>query len=138
MWLWGPMGLLLATPLTACVLVAGKHVPELSFVDMLLGTDQVVGVKERLYERLLAGEQDKAVELFDESILETSVVKTYDTILIPILARAEIHWQLRELGDDKHTFILQSLKDTVEIIPQSIHSIICVAATPPAAIMHRL
>ncbi|MCE2815155.1 MAG: AI-2E family transporter [Planctomycetaceae bacterium] len=114
MWLWGPVGLLLATPLTVCVLVVGKHVPELSFLDILLGTDQVFDMKERIYQRLLAGDQDKAVELFDECVQATSMVNTCDTILIPVLARAEIHWQLGELGDEKHTFILQSLKDIIQ------------------------
>lgn len=114
MWLWGPIGLLLATPLTVCVLVVGKHVPELSFLDILLGTEQVFEMKERIYQRLLAGDQDKAVELFDECVQETSIVDTYDTILVPILARAEIHWQLGELKDEKHKFILQSLRDIVQ------------------------
>jgi predicted PurR-regulated permease PerM len=114
MWLWGPIGLLLATPLTVCVLVVGKHVPELSFLDILLGTEQVFEMKERIYQRLLAGDQDKAVELFDECVQETSIVDTYDTILVPILARAEIHWQLGELKDEKHKFILQSLRDIIQ------------------------
>jgi len=52
MWLWGPMGLLLATPLTVCVFVVGKNVPELSFLDLLLGTEEVVEMKERIYPRL--------------------------------------------------------------------------------------
>ena len=71
-------------------------------------------MKERIYQRLLAGDQDKAVELFDECVQETSIVDTYDTILVPILARAEINWQLGELKDEKHKFILQSLRDIIQ------------------------
>ncbi|XZE43513.1 AI-2E family transporter [Pirellulaceae bacterium SH467] len=114
MWLWGPIGLLLATPLTVCVLVVGKHVPELSFLDILLGSEQVFEMKERIYQRLLAGDQDKAVELFDEFVQQTSIVIAYDTILIPTLARAEIHWQLGELKEEKHKFILQSIRDIIQ------------------------
>lgn len=58
MWLWGPTGLLLATPLTVCLLVIGKHVPQLSFLNILLGTDPVFEPKDRIYQRLLAGDQD--------------------------------------------------------------------------------
>ena len=47
MWLWGPVGLLLATPLTVCILVVGKHVPELSFLDILLGSEPVFEPDER-------------------------------------------------------------------------------------------
>src|SRR6185503_14288872 len=54
MWLWGPVGLLLATPLTVCVLVLGKNIPELSFLDILLGTEQVFEPKDRIFQRLLA------------------------------------------------------------------------------------
>jgi predicted PurR-regulated permease PerM len=114
MWLWGPIGLLLATPLTVCVLVVGKHVPELSFLDILLGTEPVFEMKERIYQRLLAGDQDKAVELFEECVQETSIVNAYDTLLLPALTRAEVHWQLGDLKEEKHKFILQSLKDIVQ------------------------
>ena len=57
MWLWGPVGLLLATPLTVCLLVVGKHVPQLSFLGILLGTEPVFEPKTRIYQRLLAGDQ---------------------------------------------------------------------------------
>ena len=66
MWLWGPVGLLLATPLTVCVLVVGKHVPQLSFLDILLGNEPVFEPKKRIYQRLLAGDQEEAAELLDE------------------------------------------------------------------------
>jgi predicted PurR-regulated permease PerM len=57
-WLWGPVGLLLATPLTVCVLVVGKHIPQFAFLDILLGTDPVFEPKMRVYQRLLAGDQE--------------------------------------------------------------------------------
>ena len=66
MWLWGPVGLLLATPLTVCLLVVGKHVPQLSFLDILLGTEPVFEPKNRIYQRLLAGDQEEAAELFED------------------------------------------------------------------------
>jgi hypothetical protein len=65
MWLWGPVGLLLATPLTVCLLVVGKHVPQLSFLDILLGNEPVFEPKDRIYQRLLAGDQEEADELFE-------------------------------------------------------------------------
>ena len=113
MWLWGPVGLLLATPLTVCVLVVGKHVPQLSFLDILLGTEPVFEPQERIYQRLLAGDQEEAAELFEEFLEKEPLVAVYDTVLIPALALAETHWQLGELNEGKHKFIMQSMKDMI-------------------------
>jgi predicted PurR-regulated permease PerM len=114
MWLWGPVGLLLATPLTVCVLVVGKHVPQLSFLDILLGTEPVFEPQERIFQRLLAGDQEQAAELFEEHLEHKPLVEIYDTVLIPALALAETHWQLGELNEGKHKFIMQSLKEMIQ------------------------
>jgi predicted PurR-regulated permease PerM len=114
MWLWGPVGLLLATPLTVCVLVVGKHVPQLSFLDILLGTEPVFEPKERIFQRLLAGDQEEATELFEDHLEHKPLALAYDTVLIPALALAEKHWQLGELNEGKHKFIMQSLKEMIQ------------------------
>ena len=62
-WLWGPMGLLLATPLTVCIVVLGKHVPQFSYLDILLGDEPVLEPHQRLYQRLLASDVEEASEL---------------------------------------------------------------------------
>lgn len=67
MWLWGVVGLLLATPLTVCLLVIGKHVPQLSFLDILLGNEPVFKPATRVYQRLVAGDQEEAAELVEDS-----------------------------------------------------------------------
>ena len=113
-WLWGPMGLLLATPLTVCVLVVGKHVPQLSFLNILLGTDPVFEPKRQVYQRLLAGDMEEAAQLLENSLEHKSLVDVYDNVLIPALAIAETHWQLGELDDGKHKFIMQSLKEMLQ------------------------
>src|SRR6185295_6190200 len=98
-WLWGVVGLLLATPLTVCLLVIGKHVPQLSFLDILLGNEPVFEPKKRIYQRLLAGDQEEAAELIEEYLEHQPLVEVYDTVLIPALALAETHWQLGELAE---------------------------------------
>ena len=113
-WLWGPVGLLLATPLTVCVLVVGKHVPQLSFLNILLGTEPVFEPPERVYHRLLAGDQEGAAELIEQDLEHRPLAEVYDTVLIPALALAETHWQLGELNEGKHKFILQSLKEMIQ------------------------
>jgi hypothetical protein len=113
-WLWGFAGLLLATPLTVCLLVIGKHVPQLAFLETLLGNEPVFEPKKRIYQRLLAGDQEEAAELVDEYLEKMPIVEVYDSILIPALAAAEIHWRRGELDEHQHRFILRSLKDIVD------------------------
>ena len=112
-WLWGIVGLLLATPLTVCLLVIGKHVPQLSFLDILLGNEPVFEPKRRVYQRLLAGDQEEAAELVDDDLENRPLVEVYDTLLIPALALAETDWHRGELDEGRHKFILQSLKEMI-------------------------
>jgi hypothetical protein len=113
-WLWGAVGLLLATPLTVCLLVIGKHVPQLSFLDILLGNETVFDPKTRVYQRLLAGDQEEAAELIEGYLESMPLVEVYDTVLIPALAMAETHWHRGEISEERHKFIFQILKETVE------------------------
>jgi hypothetical protein len=114
LWLWGPVGLLLATPLTVCLLVVGKHVPQLSYLDVLLGNEPVFEPKKRVYQRLVAGDQEDADEVLEDLLEHSPLVEVYDTVLIPALALAETHWQRGELNDGKHKFILESLKEMIQ------------------------
>jgi len=113
-WLWGVAGLLLATPLTVCLLVVGKHVPQLSFLNTLLGDKPVFEPTKRVYQRLLAGDDEEATELLDEYFEHTPLVEVYDTVLIPALASAETHWRRGELEEGRHKFILQTLKSMIQ------------------------
>src|SRR5579863_2176380 len=101
-WLWGSVGLLLATPLTVCLLVLGKYVPQLSFLNILLGNEPVFELKTRVYQRLLAGDQEEAAELVEEALAKSSLAEVYDAVLIPALALAETHWHRGEINEDRH------------------------------------
>jgi hypothetical protein len=112
-WLWGIVGLLLATPLTVCLLVIGKHVSQLSFLDVLLGNEPVFDANRRVYQRLLAGDQEEAQDLVDDDLAKKPLVEVYDTLLIPALALAETDWHRDDLDEHRHNFILQSLKEII-------------------------
>lgn len=88
-WLWGPVGLVLSTPLTVCLAVLGRYVPQFEFLEVLFGSEPVLDPKERLYQRLLAGDPDEATDLA-EDILETAYLEDYyGTVAIPALLLAE-------------------------------------------------
>ncbi len=114
LWLWGPVGLLLATPLTVCLLVVGKHVPQLSFLDVVLGNEPVFEPKKRIYQRLVAGDQEEADELLEDLLEHESLIEVYDSVLIPALAMVETHWHRGEFNDGKHNLVLESLREMIQ------------------------
>ncbi len=87
--LWGTVGLILATPLTVCLVVIGRYVPQLQFLGILLGSDPVLKPDEQLYQRLLAGNVEGAVEIAEAFAEEKSAQAFYDEIAIPALRLAE-------------------------------------------------
>ena len=112
-WLWGIVGLLLATPLTVCLLVIGKHVPQLAFLHILLGNEPVFEPKRQVYQRLLARDQEEAAEVVEDELEKKPLAEVYDTLIIPALALAETDWHRGELDEARHKFILQSLKEMI-------------------------
>lgn len=83
--LWGPVGLVLSTPLTVCLLVIGRHLPQLAFLDVLLGSSQALELPSRMYQRLLAGNSADAIELAEESVASSSPRQFYEDVGIPVL-----------------------------------------------------
>ena len=88
-WLWGPLGLLLSTPLTVCLVVLGRHVPQFEFLDVLLGNEPVLQPHQQLYQRLLAGDPVEATDRAEAFLDENNVLSFYETIAVPALALGE-------------------------------------------------
>ena len=86
--LWGPIGLILSTPLTVCLLVVGRHLPRLKFLDVMLGSQPALDAPTRVYQRLLAGDVDEAIELVANQVEEGNVTICYDEIGLPVLRMA--------------------------------------------------
>lgn len=85
---WGPVGLVLATPLTVCLVVLGRHVRPLRFLDLLLGNAPVFDQPMQLYQRLISGDRDEAIELGRHAVAETSLRDFYSEVAVPTLALA--------------------------------------------------
>ena len=127
-WLWGPVGLLLATPLTVCLGVLSKYVPQLEFVGMLMGDEPALGTHTSYYQRLVAKDDDEAAELVDEYLQTHTLDEAYDDLLVPALTSAKRDRVQDALTDEDVQFVVQATRATVEDLgmrqPQ--------AATPPA------
>ncbi|HVR53368.1 MAG TPA: AI-2E family transporter [Pseudorhodoferax sp.] len=88
--LWGPVGLVMSTPLTVCLLVVGRHLPQLAFLHVLLGSQPALDAPTRLYQRLLAGEDEEAIALAEAQTGEdaATVPVFYDSVAVPTLRMA--------------------------------------------------
>lgn len=100
-WLWGPLGLVLSTPLTVCLVVLGRHVSQFEFLDVLLGNEPVLEPHARVYQRLLAGDPDEATEHAEEFLEEADVVEFYDKVGIPALVLGELDRQRGVMNDEQ-------------------------------------
>jgi predicted PurR-regulated permease PerM len=87
--LWGPIGLLLATPLTVCLVVLGHHVPQLQFFDVLLGNEPALPAEVKFYQRMLARDPDEAAELAEDYIEDKRLADVYDAVIAPALGFAD-------------------------------------------------
>ena len=120
-WLWGPVGLLLSTPLTVCLVVIGKYVPQFQFLDILLGDEPVLPPHVRIYQRLIASDEEEASDLAQEIRDEQSLEKLYDEVLIPALALAVEDHRHGTLDDERLGFVHQSLRELVEELGEREH-----------------
>ena len=92
-WLWGPVGLMLSTPLTVCLVVLGRHVPQFSFLDVLLGNEPVLQPQEKLYQRLLAGDPNEATDNAEDFLEEEYLLDYYENVGFPALLLGELDRQ---------------------------------------------
>jgi hypothetical protein len=104
-WLWGPVGLLLSTPLTVCLVVLGQHVPQFGFLDVLLGSEPVLAPAQSLYQRLLAGDPDEATERAEDYLRTRSLLDYYTEVAIPALAMFEQDRVRGVLTDERRALI---------------------------------
>jgi predicted PurR-regulated permease PerM len=108
-WLWGPVGLLLATPLTVCLVVLGRYVPQLQFLDILLGNRPVLTPEETLYQRLLAQDPEEATEQAEEFARENSIDGFFDAVAIPALMLAQADSDRGALAAERRAVIAAGL-----------------------------
>jgi predicted PurR-regulated permease PerM len=112
-WLWGPVGLILSIPMTVCLLVAARYVPQLSFLEVLLGDQSPTSHAERTFQRLLAFDYQEPLKLAHKETKEKSLVAYYDTVLVPALALAEADRHSELLNDDQAAFVLEATEDLI-------------------------
>jgi len=117
-WLWGPVGLLLAVPLTVCVAVMGRYIPELGYLNVLLGVEPVLSPEARFYQRLVARDQDDAIAMAEEYAAEHGDAEVFDTLLIPALALIETDRHKGALEAQNERFAFDVTRQILELLPE--------------------
>ena len=119
-WLWGPLGLLMATPLTVCLVVLGKHVPGLEFVGMLMADTPALAPEFGYYQRLLARDQSEAADLIEQHIKTQAPLSVYDALLLPALNYAERDRLEQRLSLDEETAVIDATRELLSDAAESI------------------
>jgi hypothetical protein len=118
-WLWGPLGLLMATPLTVCVIVIGKHVPGLAFLSTLLSDAPALTMENSYYQRLLARDQAEAAELVDKYVKTQPPETVYDALLVPALNSAERDRLEEHLSPEEEEAVIETTGEMLEMLAES-------------------
>ena len=113
-WLWGPIGLLLSTPLTVCLVVLGRHVPSFEFLDVMFGNKPVLEPHQQLYQRLLAGDPDEATHRAEEFLEDHSLVAFYESVALPALTLGEIDRERGVMSSERRRCVADSALTLVD------------------------
>jgi predicted PurR-regulated permease PerM len=112
-WLWGGVGLVLATPLTVCLAVAGKFLPGLGFLDLLMGDKPSIAAGDRLYQRLLALNEEEASDIIEQHTREKSALAAFDEAVLPALRSIEMDFRAGVLSESARTDACQILRQII-------------------------
>ena len=115
-WLWGPIGLILSTPLTLCLVVVGRHAKQLEFLDIMLGDRPALTPVESFYQRILAGDADEAQDQAERLLADHSLSTYYDAVVLKglQLAASDV---LRGALDHEQ---LDRVKSTIKVLVQGL------------------
>ena len=113
--LWGPPGLILSTPLTVCLVVIGRYVPQLEFLYVLLGDEPVLSPEAHFYQRLLALDQQEAQSVADSFLKRRGLIDLHDVVILPALAMAEQDRHSGALDEARAAMIVQSIGEIVSL-----------------------
>ena len=129
-WLWGPIGLIVATPLTLCLVILGQYTQRLEFLSVLLGDQPPLTPSEGFYQRLIAGDAAEVIDQAEEQLKEKSLVDFYDQVAIPGLELAQRDVRAEDLGPERQTLLIEGVQQLTENITDSGAADVSKNATP--------
>ena len=117
-WIWGPVGLVLSMPLTLLLVVLGRHIPSLEFLDVLLGDRPALTPVERFYQRMLAEDPDEALEQAESQLATRSLTAYYDEVALAALKLAAADVERGAITRDRASKVVESMLVLVDELRQ--------------------
>ena len=124
LFLWGPIGLVLSAPFAVCLVVLGKNIPQLGFLNLLLGDIPALQADVGIYQRLMLGDDHEAVRLVLQRLKDSPSDAIYDEMLIPALNYMKRDLQRDYLSDEDQKTILKGVRETLSEVDQASLSMI--------------
>ncbi len=115
-WLWGPIGLIVSTPLTLCLLVAGRHIKALSLLDVLLGDTQALTMPQRFYQRALSADSAEIIAGARQFLKRNSFASYCDLVLMPALHLATLDLQSGAISEDQQMRVRSAMVEVIAAI----------------------
>ncbi len=112
-WLWGGVGLVLATPLTVCLMVLGRHVPQFRYLEILLGDQPPLPFSASVYQRFLALDEDEVANTAKKYLTEHSLAELFDDVFVPALQYANQDHQQGKLDDARWQYVHDALRELI-------------------------
>ena len=112
--LWGPVGLILATPMTVCLVVIGRHLPQFQFFETLLGSEPVLTPSERLYQRMLKGDAEDAIDIAEDYVEDHGPTRFLNEVMLPALSLANSELSDRPEALPQRRQLVQSFEAVVD------------------------
>jgi len=130
-WLWGATGLVLSMPLTVCIVVLGRYVPQLEFLHVMFSDSEALPPGAHLYQRLLVNDEDEPREIVEEYLKQHSADELYEHVLLPAMEHVESDVHRGTLEDDRRLYILENIQDLMDEVPLLATSAAAEPAKPP-------
>ena len=126
-WLWGTVGLVLSTPLTVCLVVLGRHVERLAFLDVIFGDAPPLTQIENFYQRMLAGDASEVVDQAERFLKTNALIDYYDEVALPALLMAQVDLRRGVLDEPRQRRIKETIDEVIEDLSDHVDQ-------PPAAV----
>ncbi len=122
-WLWGPIGLIVSTPLTLCLLVAGRHIKALSLLDVLLGDTQALTMPQRFYQRALSADSTELIASARQFLKRNSFANYCDLVLMPAMHLARLDLQAGAIDEEQQRKVRGAVVAVIAALGREPHKI---------------
>jgi predicted PurR-regulated permease PerM len=131
-WMWGPVGLVLSTPLTVCLVVLGRHVERLAFLDVAFGDAPPLTPVENFYQRILAGDASEVSDQAEQFLKTNSLIDYYDEVALPALLMAQMDLRRGVLDEPRQRRIKETIDEIIEDLSDQVDQLLASSPAPKA------